>query len=109
MLCPSTSNDEQKNYGVMLIYKENAVGAYMLQKPSGEVTALTGAATTAAPLTEQEVQSDFASQQTDAAADAAQSTEVANTEQAVDTAAQTEEQANADAPVEQNDAAMPTE
>lgn len=103
MLCPTASSEEQKSYGVLLIYKEDAVGAYMLQKPSGEVTALT--ATTAAPLTEQEVQTDFASQQ-GAAVDSAPTTAG---EQTADAASQPQQQANADMPAEVDDAAMPTE
>lgn len=50
MLCPSASSGDQKSYGVMLVYKKEAVGAYMLQQPSGEVTALTTASAAAAPL-----------------------------------------------------------
>lgn len=50
MLSSSASSGDQKTYGVMLVYKEEAVGAYMLQQPSGEVTALTTASAAAAPL-----------------------------------------------------------
>ena len=48
MLSPSASAGDQKTYGVMLVYKKEAVGAYMLQQPSGEVTALTTASAAAA-------------------------------------------------------------
>ncbi len=78
MLCPASSTGEQKSYGVLLIYKKEAVGAYMLQKPSGEVTALPVSASTAAPLTDEEKQMDFATQpleeNADAPADPAQET-----------------------------------
>ncbi len=59
--CPSISNGQQKTYGVVLVYKQQPVGTYLLYKPSGEVTGLAmpapapdPAAQTNAPLTEEE-------------------------------------------------------
>ncbi len=52
-LCPARSAGEEQVYGVLLVYKEEPVGAYLLAKPSGEVTGLVTAATTAAPLTDE--------------------------------------------------------
>lgn len=53
-LCPGRSTGDQKVYGVLLVYKEQPVGAYLLAQPSGEVTGLTTAAQTAAPLTDEQ-------------------------------------------------------
>lgn len=39
-LCPGRSAGEEKTYGVMLVYKEQAIGAYLLTQPGGEVTGL---------------------------------------------------------------------
>ncbi|MDD4850761.1 MAG: DUF4830 domain-containing protein [Gemmiger sp.] len=47
-LCPARSNGEKDCYCVLLVYKAKAVGAYLLEKPSGEVTGLITAAKTAA-------------------------------------------------------------
>lgn len=44
LLCPALSTGEQDTYCVLLVYKAKAVGAYLLQKPSGEVTGLVTAA-----------------------------------------------------------------
>ena len=44
-LLPAASNGETSRYGVLLVYKKKAVGAYLLEKPSGEVTGLLSAAT----------------------------------------------------------------
>lgn len=55
-LCPARSQGEEKVYAVLLVYKEKPVGAYLLAKPSGEVTGLEAAAQTAAPLSEEEQQ-----------------------------------------------------
>jgi hypothetical protein len=55
VLIPSKSDDQQKTYAVVLTYKNEPKGAYLLQKPSGEVTALTPSVATAAPLTEEEL------------------------------------------------------
>ena len=54
VLCPGRSSGDQKAYGVLLVYKEQPVGAYLLAQPGGEVTGLTTAAQTAAPLTDEE-------------------------------------------------------
>ncbi len=44
MLCPQLSTGDHDTYCVLLVYKAKAVGAYLLQKPSGEVTGLVTAA-----------------------------------------------------------------
>ena len=44
LLCPQLSTGEQDTYCVLLVYKAKAIGAYLLQKPSGEVTGLVTAA-----------------------------------------------------------------
>lgn len=60
VLCPAKSDGQQKAYGVVLVYKQQPVGTYLVYKPSGEVTGLAPlpapdpAAKTNAPLTEQE-------------------------------------------------------
>ena len=54
-LCPGRSQGDQTLYGVLLVYKQKPVGAYLLSRPGGEVTALQPAAQTAAPLTEEEL------------------------------------------------------
>ena len=54
VLCPGRSTGDQKVYGVLLVYKEQPVGGYLLAQPSGEVTGLTTAQETAAPLTDQQ-------------------------------------------------------
>lgn len=43
-LCPTRSDGENDNYCVLLVYKTKPVGAYMLEKPSGEVTGIVTAA-----------------------------------------------------------------
>lgn len=43
-LCPTLSDGEKDNYCVLLVYKTQPVGAYLLAKPSGEVTGLVSAA-----------------------------------------------------------------
>lgn len=53
-LCPALSTGEQDTYCVLLVYKAKAVGAYLLQKPSGEVTGLVSAAKASAELAEAE-------------------------------------------------------
>lgn len=35
VLIPAQSTETQKSYGVVLVYKNEARGAYILQKPSG--------------------------------------------------------------------------
>lgn len=44
LLCPALSTDDQDTYCVLLVYKAKAIGAYLLEKPSGEVTGLITAA-----------------------------------------------------------------
>ena len=44
LLCPELSTGDQDAYCVLLVYKAKAIGAYLLQKPSGEVTGLITAA-----------------------------------------------------------------
>lgn len=43
-LCPTLSDGENDTYCVLLVYKTQPVGAYLLAKPSGEVTGLVSAA-----------------------------------------------------------------
>ena len=43
-LCPGRSTGEETVSGVLLVYKQQPVGAYLLSQPSGEVTALTAPA-----------------------------------------------------------------
>lgn len=47
-LIPAASKGEASSYGVLLVYKKKAVGAYLLEKPSGIVTGLKDAQTTMA-------------------------------------------------------------
>ena len=54
VLCPGRSTGENKVSGVLLVYKEEPVGAYLLASPSGEVTGLVTAAATAAPLPDEQ-------------------------------------------------------
>lgn len=56
VLCPGRSAGDQKCYGVLLVYKQKPVGAYLLNQPSGEVTGLAAAAQSAAPLTDEEAE-----------------------------------------------------
>ena len=46
-LIPAASSGETSRYGVLLVYKKKAVGAYLLEKPSGTVLGLQDAQTTA--------------------------------------------------------------
>ena len=48
VLCPALSADGQDTYCVLLVYKGKAVGAYLLEQPSGEVNGLITAAQTMA-------------------------------------------------------------
>ena len=54
VLCPQLSTEEHDTYCVLLVYKAKAVGAYLLQKPSGEVTGLVTAAKASAEAAAQE-------------------------------------------------------
>ncbi len=47
ILIPSRTTEKEKSYGVVLVYKNEPRGAYILQKPSGEVLPLQAAATNA--------------------------------------------------------------
>ena len=47
-LIPAASSGEESRYGVLLVYRKKAVGAYLLAKPSGVVTGLKDAQTTMA-------------------------------------------------------------
>ena len=40
VLPPAARNGETSRYGVLLVYKKKAVGAYLLEKPSGTVLGL---------------------------------------------------------------------
>ena len=44
-LIPAASKGEASSYGVLLVYRKKAVGAYLLEKPSGIVTGLKDAQT----------------------------------------------------------------
>lgn len=48
LLCPQLSTGDTDTYCVLLVYKAKPVGAYLLAKPSGEVTGLVTAARTSA-------------------------------------------------------------
>ena len=54
ILCPGRSTGPEQVYGVLLVYKKEPVGAYLLTQPTGAVSGLTEAAQTAAPLSEEE-------------------------------------------------------
>ena len=51
---PARSDGTNTCQAVLLVYRKKPVGAYLLTKPSGEVTGLSDASATAAPLTEAE-------------------------------------------------------
>lgn len=57
VLIPAMTTEAQKSYGVVLVYKNEPKGAYILQKPSGEVLPLRAAASAGASLalTDEEV------------------------------------------------------
>lgn len=57
VLIPSRTTETEKSYGVVLVYKNEPRGAYLLQKPSGEVLPLQAAAPTNAglALTDEEI------------------------------------------------------
>ena len=54
VLCPQRSTGDHDTYCVLLVYKAKAVGAYLLQKPSGEVTGLITAAKAGAEAASEE-------------------------------------------------------
>lgn len=51
-LVPARSNGETESYAVLLVYNKKAIGAYLLEKPSGAVTGLNDAAAAAAAAAE---------------------------------------------------------
>ena len=53
VLCPARSDGSTDTYCVLLVYKAKPVGAYLLEKPSGEVSGLITAAQTAAEAEQQ--------------------------------------------------------
>lgn len=54
-LIPAASHGDASSYGVLLVYRKKAVGAYLLEKPSGTVTGLKDAQTAMALQEAQEV------------------------------------------------------
>lgn len=105
---PALANGDQKTYAVVLVNKGVAIGAYLLTKPSGEVTGIKApsASVSPAPLTASEKAANAGfgdASEVPADADAAQAAADADGEVAVDAdAAQVVIDANAEA-------AMPTE
>lgn len=83
VLCPALSDGEKDTYCVLLVYKAKAIGAYLLEKPSGEVTGLVSAAKASADAAAAAAQTEEAQA---AAADAPQ-------EEAAETAAGTDGEA----------------
>ncbi len=55
LLVPSQSTEEVKSYAIVLVQENKAVGAYILQKPSGEVLPLKVAEQAGAPLNQEEI------------------------------------------------------
>ncbi len=56
VLLPDKTTADQKSYGVVLVYKNEPKGAYILQKPSGEVISVKQAAKeTSLALTDEEI------------------------------------------------------
>lgn len=66
LLCPELSTETNDTYCVLLVYKARPVGAYLLQKPGGEVSGLVTTAETMADAAREE-----AVQETAAAPEAA--------------------------------------
>ena len=54
-LIPAASRGDVSSYGVLLVYRKKAIGAYLLEKPSGTVTGLKDAQTAMALQEAQEV------------------------------------------------------
>ncbi len=54
LLVPSQSTEDSKMYAIVLVQDSKAVAAYLLEKPSGEVSPLNKAAQAALPLTDEE-------------------------------------------------------
>ena len=55
-LIPAASSGDTSRYGILLVYRKKAIGAYLLEKPSGTVIGLKDAQTTAALAEQQEAQ-----------------------------------------------------
>ncbi len=55
-MVPSQSTEEVKSYAIVLVQENKPVGAYILQKPSGEVLPLESAEQAGAPLTQEEIE-----------------------------------------------------
>ena len=55
-LIPAASSGETSRYGVLLVYRKKAVGAYLLEKPSGTVMGLKDAQTAMAQAEQQDAQ-----------------------------------------------------
>lgn len=71
VLCPALSDGEKDCYCVLLVYKAKAVGAYLLEKPSGEVTGLVTAAKASADAAQAEATEAAAGDQAEEAAEQA--------------------------------------
>ena len=56
LLCPQLSTGDADTYCVLLVYKAKPIGAYLLEKPSGEVSGLVTAAKTAAEAADVEIE-----------------------------------------------------
>lgn len=70
VLCPARSDGEKDTYCVLLVYKAQAIGAYLLEKPSGEVTGLlTAAQSAAAQALEEQTEGEGSVQETSAEVD----------------------------------------
>lgn len=54
VLAPTLCSDTEKTSGVVLVYKGKAIGAYLIAKPSGEVSAIKMPNTAPAPLSSSE-------------------------------------------------------
>lgn len=96
VLIPAQSTEASKTYAVVLVYKNEAHAAYLLQKPSGEVLPLLSAAQTGAalPLTDEELETGAAF------GEGAQSIAEAAGTDASDVTLQAQAGQTADAPVE---------
>ena len=71
-LCPALSNGEDDTYCVLLVYKTKPVGAYLLAKPSGEVTGLVSAAQQTAADAKTAAAAETSTEASDLAEDTAQ-------------------------------------
>lgn len=108
-LCPARSKGEEKCYAVLLVHKQKPIGAYLLTKPSGEVTGLQAAAETSLPLdlNEMEASAQFGSEAEETQAEAQPAEETAAQPEAAETAAEPEaEAAETAAELESDEAAL---